>query len=211
MSNQISVTRALAELKLLDARINSTMRDIQFVVDKKASSPKVLNGRMTVEEYCIDIKSKYQSVKDLITRRNLIKSKIVESNARTIVEINGRQYTVAEAIERKSSIAYEKDLLRLMKLKLNTTEANIAKANDKLESTIENMINNMLSGDNKNKDMVDNANRMAESYREQNKTVIIDPIGIVKEIEDMDKDILLFESEIDMTLSECNATTKVDI
>ena len=47
----------------------------------------------------------------MIKRRNQIKSAIIASNAVTMVEVAGVRMTVAEAIDKKSSIGYEKELL----------------------------------------------------------------------------------------------------
>ncbi|MFB8733012.1 hypothetical protein ACEQPO_01165 [Bacillus sp. SL00103] len=61
-----------------------------------------------------------QSIQALIKRRNAIKSAIVVSNATTTIDVAGVNMTVAEAIERKTSIEY--DIRYLRKLKKVYTE-----------------------------------------------------------------------------------------
>ena len=71
---------------------------------------------------------------DLISRRNKIKSAIIMSNAKTVVEVAGKQMTVAEAIDKKSSIEYEKELLiheegqlyKIVKFEVNGADAYMA-------------------------------------------------------------------------------------
>ena len=109
----MTITEALVELKLLDKRIaNSDMQDwciIQLKQDKKTMAGE------TVEEYEKKTKARFQSVKDLITERANIKKAIVKSNADTVVEVGDLKMTVAEAIEYKTSIEYEKRLLQSLR------------------------------------------------------------------------------------------------
>ena len=122
MSRQISITQALNELKLLEKRINDKIGCTVFLTSKVNNETKVLNGKKTPEEFEKEAKADYASILDLINNRKVIKSKIVESNATTFVEINGKKYTVADAIERKSSIIYEQKLLQtLMQQRIRVT------------------------------------------------------------------------------------------
>lgn len=56
-------------------------------------------------------KANYASATDLIKRRNLIRGKILNSNANTLVTIAGDTMTVLGMIDRKTSIAYEQLLV----------------------------------------------------------------------------------------------------
>ena len=122
---KMTITEALVELKLLDKRIaNTDMQDwciIQLKQDKKTMTGE------TVEEYEQETKARFQSVKDLITERANIKKAIVKSNADTVVEVGDLKMTVAEAIEYKTSIEYEKRLLQsLRRSKAEVEEGKIA-------------------------------------------------------------------------------------
>ena len=208
---KMNIHRALAELKLLDSRINKEMR-IEFTTTKKASSEKVKKGILTVEEFTNDVKSTYQSITDLIVRRNTIKSKIVKSNAETMVAISGKQMTVADAIEQKSAIELKKGLLQQLKKSYSTSEQEIVLSNNQLDRTVETMINNMVGAENKNnKDVVENAQNMAKQYYDNNKMVLVDPIGIAKTIQELEKEIDTFESEVDYVLSTSNAIVEIEV
>jgi hypothetical protein len=113
-TTQMTVTRALAELKLLDSRINRTINGATFggiLVGNKVSA-----GLTSVDDIEKRAKADFQSVKALINSRNEIKSAIVKSNSVVEVEIAGVKLTVAEAIERKTSIQYENNLLASLKI-----------------------------------------------------------------------------------------------
>src|SRR5690606_36145264 len=136
--NTYSIAKALVEIKLLDKRINRVIND--SVLAGYTVGKKIMTGFSNVEELEVRAKADYQSIKDLIKRRNDIKSAIVVSNANTYVEIAGNKYTVAEAIERKTSIEYEKDLLN----KLKTTYANVVRHVDRVNEDVKNRLDKQL-------------------------------------------------------------------
>src|SRR5690625_647698 len=114
MTQEMTITKALSELKLLDKRINRKIEDAVFISFKKGELGKLPNG-LDEKEFGKNVEADYNSIADLIKRRNKIKASIVKSNAETVVNISGKDYTVAEAIERKNSIEYEIALLKKLK------------------------------------------------------------------------------------------------
>ena len=110
---KITVTEGLNKLKLYDSKIKKAIDNLKLIGAKKKSVDKV--GVVNVEKFIADAKAAHQSIMDLIRNRNTLKAAIVKSNAITYLEIGDRKMTVAEAIERKNSIQYEKELLLAMK------------------------------------------------------------------------------------------------
>ena len=206
----ISITRALQELKLLDQRINKEL-STNFIETKKVKSDKVQNGLMTVEQFNEIAKSKFQSVNDLIERRKVIKSHIVKSNATTEVEIAGIKYTVADAIERKTSIEYDKKVLNTLKSQLSIATRTLENANLKLEQDTQNFINAMVGKDSTSKEIIESATKMAEAKTEGETTEYVDPLGIKEVIDKLENDIINFANEVDMVLSEINSITMIEI
>lgn len=206
---EISITRALAELKLLDSRITRGIDTITFVACNKKSAKNV-NGRVTKEEFDSSVKSSFQSITDLIERKKLIKSAIVESNAKTIVVINKKEMTVADAIERKNNIEYEKDLLDEMKNQLRRAVSNMESRNQEVDMKLNKLLETMLGSDNA-KNVDKETNEFAVSYRNDNEYEIIDPLGIDLVIKKFEEEIENFESEVDYVLSESNTITKIVI
>lgn len=110
-TEKMSVHKALCELKTIDSRIQKEIQQGVFVFANKHSSNKV--SGVDIGEYSAEIKSVYQSVSDLIARRDAIKRAVVLSNATVKVTIGGKEYTVAEAIEMKNhSIPVKQTLLK---------------------------------------------------------------------------------------------------
>ena len=204
-----SIHRSLGELKTLDKKIRKKIGNTKFIGLKKESANKEYNTGLTVEEFELDVKSSFESTRALIERRKKFKEAIVNSNAVTYVTIAGTEMTVASAIERKDSIQYEKDLLIQLSSQYGVVTSSVTRHNDSVEQSIDEKINVLLAGDaTKNKDM---AEAFGENYRKSNNWSVIDPLGLKAVIEKLEKDITDFENEVDVILSESNATTFIDI
>jgi hypothetical protein len=80
-SESLTITRALAELKLLDTKINQKTHSGEFVfmISKKNRS------NYNLQTLISNSQATYQSITDLITRRNKLKSAIILSNSNTKV------------------------------------------------------------------------------------------------------------------------------
>lgn len=204
---ELTITKCLSDLKLLDKRINRGIYNGEFVGHTVGQNKKV--NHTEVEEFKNNVKNNYESVKDLISRRNKIKSAIVSSNAKTEVTVAGEKYTVAEAIERKTSIAYEEELLGRMKQNLANESNTVDRVNDRVKESLDGLLESMFSGESKrNKEGME---AFTESYNRENKAELVDPLGIKKVIEELEANIEDFLSEVDEVLSVSNATTVVEI
>ena len=139
MAKEMLVTEGLNELKTLDARIERAISDAKFIVDAKDSDKKVTPAQ-SKEDFKKKAQGSYDSIMDLIRRRETIKAAIVASNAVTEVEICGEKMTVAKAIETKTSIAYKKNLLYTMKRQLADAILSMNKKNAALEDKITKLV-----------------------------------------------------------------------
>ena len=97
----MNIHQALVELKTLNKRIESAIREGEWVVANKHSNGKI--GGIDLKDFVEEVKSRYQKVTDLIARAEAIKRAVVNSNAITKVTIAGKEYTVAEAIDMKNN------------------------------------------------------------------------------------------------------------
>ncbi|MFK2825234.1 hypothetical protein QYG89_05985 [Bacillus sp. B190/17] len=204
---KISITRALAELKLLDKRIRSTMDSTQLI--DFSIGEKLVNGFATTKEFEDKARSAYQSTLDLIKRRNAIKSAIVLSNAMTQVEIAGNKYTVAEAIERKTSIQYEQQLLQKLKREFSIVTEQVEDINEEVKQQLDRQLEVLYGREAKLK--VDESNELIKSYREKNEAKIIDPLKLRNECEKLEKKIDEYLTEVDFVLSTSNTLTEIEI
>lgn len=204
----ITVTAALKELKLYNDKINKKLYSANFAACAKKASDKV--GHKLKVNFINDAKADYQSVQDLIAERAKIKSEIVKSNAETIVEIVGMKMTRAEAIERKDSIEYDKNLLNKLRREFADATNEVQNENLRIDRQCDSMIEKFLEGKDKkvNQDDIDS---FTGPYRRNNEVELIDPIGIEEEIRRLEKYIDDFEANVDIVLSVSNSTTTITV
>lgn len=207
---KILVTKGLNELKLLDSRINRKIEEGEFVASAKASAINV-NGKISKESYKSNAKGNYQSIIDLIRRRNQIKSAIILSNSITKVDIAGKTMTVAEAIDKKNSITYELALLEKLTFEYNIASDKIIKENDKVDESIEQLLNTAYGKEGKEKITQGSYDAIAEPYRKANEYALVDGLDIEKVIKTMKEDVESFLSEVDTALQISNSTTIIEI
>jgi len=204
MSTPISVTQGLAELKLLDKRLSKGLIDLSWI----AISTKT--NRVLEDELQKSASSEYQSYMDLVKRRDIIKRAIVLSNAATNVTI-GRTWTgtVAEAIEYKSSVQYKKKLLAAMKQNILSIEDEFKQLTDDLQSRLDRLLSSELG-----KDIKTNPETIASlttSFQENNKILILDPLGLKGKVKALETEIDAFETNVDWVLSETNGKTMINV
>ncbi len=204
---KLSIHRALTELKMLNLRIETATNEVSAVVANRKSNRK-MNG-VDIQEYEKQMQASYDKVVGLISYRNKIKALVVQSNASTKVIVGKEEMTVAEAIERKQSIQYEKNLLEIMQHQYRSTINTVAKENDALPAKLETYLINILG--NKDKQSPDEVKLHTETFMKRNEYEVIDPLNVKKQIESLSTRIEEFESEVDAVLSESNATTFIEV
>lgn len=208
---KMSITRALNEVKLLDAKIQKKINGTQFIDSKMAKAKNVNSSQMDADDFINEVKSSMQSINDLIKRRKEIKSKIVESNASTVIEVAGKKMTVADAIERKTSVGIERCLLSKMERDLRETNSFVSTKNEQLEDKIERFVSSLVGSDKKDVSLVKTANELAENTRKNEEFKFIDPLNLKNVVEELSNEILEFESNVDFVLSESNSITTIEI
>lgn len=205
---KLTIHGALRELKTLDSRIDRGISEVTIVGIKKNSSDKEFNTGKTDATFVKDANASLNSVRDLISRRDNIKRAIVISNATTIVNIDGCGYTVAEAIERKSSIQYEKELLANLKVDLRRAKASVSQYNARMEEALEKQIYNLTAGDSTK---VESVKGFSDMFRADNSWELIDPLNAEEVINNLEERIESFLANVDEALSVSNAMTTIEV
>lgn len=211
---QMTVHKALAELKVIDSRINNAIRSGTFVVANKHSNDKI-HG-MTINEFKNSMKSDFQKVSDLIARRNAIKKAVVASNAVTKVNVGDTEYTVATAIEMKNhGMEFKNTFKKCLESQYAVAKNELDKnSGDPLEKRAENYVLSVIQAQPKDSKMAVDSEAMKNlraQYIKDNTYDIIDPIGVKDAIEQLDNEISSFITEVDAALSVSNALTVLDI
>ncbi len=211
--NKMSVTRALAELKRLDDRLNRMTTDQSIFVSVavgQGDKQKVLGVSDTVQNVVSQIQSNRDRVNSMIEMRAKIKAAVVASNAVTKVKLGSREMTVAEAIELKKSIDVKRNMLNTYRRQVIQANALVHSQNATLDAQIETNLATIYGND-KGKVDASMFEAIAKPQREQKLASLIDPIKINDLIKSLDEEISLVDTELDFTLSEINAKTEIEV
>lgn len=209
-TEKMNVHRALCELKVLESRITKEISNqSNWAVANKHNNKKI-NG-LEIDHFCAGVKSSYESVTDLIKRKNAIKQAVVLSNAFTKEKVAGVEYTVAEIIEMKNhGLDLQNDLLRSLESSYKRALHIIELGNGTLlEEKAEKYVVSLYGNSDKTKN--EEAQKAKETYIEQNSIDLIDPINILDKINELKDKRDSFLTEVDSVLSTSNALTIIEI
>lgn len=206
---KMTVHKALCELKVLDDRIEKSYHGKSFAFANKHSNTKV-NG-IELSAFIADAKDALASAQDLIKRHDAIKRAVVLSNANTTVEIGGKVYTVAEAIEMKNNgIPFRRELFRYLNSNREQAMREAKLHNDKLDDLADTYVRTMYaSSDMKN--LADDVKRSREDYIKMQTYEVVDAVGMDELLKKMDEEISSFMIDVDAALSVSNAITEIEI
>ena len=210
---QMTVHKALAELKTMDARIEKAIRENTYVLAVKHSAEKI-NG-MTVKNFKEKMESGYKKATDLIARRDAMKRAVVLSNATTKVKVGDNEYTVAEAIEMKNhGMEFRSALLRYINSAYVTAQNELNRnSGETLEKKAEKYVLDVIAAQPKDSKMSVDSEAMKalrKTYIENNTYDLIDPLDVVAKMEALDAEINEFNAEVDAALSVSNALTVIE-
>lgn len=203
---KISGARALSEVKMLTKRIDTVIKSLN--ISKTSVNNRPPAGYSSCEEFENRVKSEFQSLEDLIQRRKKIKSALIRMNATTDVVIAGDKMTIAEAIEIKNYIPVLKNRLDQVRLSffdsIREQEYNERSVKDRFDQHFE-----KIAG--KEKTKAEDYKNALEAFEKMNQSRILDPIDAKKWIEKEEKWIENFQLDCDVTLSEVNGRTEIEI
>ena len=197
---KISVTRALAELKLLNKRITKAINDGKFI-SYSINDKNAINTFKPLEEK--------QSIEALISRRAVLKSAIMKSNATTKVTIGSKEMLVIDAIEMKETIKYKQAFLQQLKSQQQNIRYTIQSTNENVQARLDKLLEANFGKESKTKS--DEMEAIAKPFLERNEAKLEDPLNLDNLIESLSQEILEFTSNVDYVLSESNALTQIEV
>jgi hypothetical protein len=205
----MTLHRALAELKLLDSRINKGITEIIPVAFHQKG--KKIDNRLEVEEFKTTAMGGYQSVVDLIERKKTIKNKIVLANATTNVTVAGKDMTIADAITHKALVSYKKSLVQQLKLRNTQMLAVFNRNNETVATNAQKLAEGYFGKDSSKKPEREDYEKITQPFIEMNEFHLIDPLKVETKIQEIEKEVAEFEADVDAALSVANATTIIEL
>ena len=202
-TNQMSITQALAEIKLLDKRLSKHIDNITWADVSTLSKP------IDADKFKAKAQAEFQSYMDLMKRRDSIKRAIVLSHASTRVKIASWEGSVAEAIEHKKSIQYKQNLLEVMKFQLLKAKNEFESQKSAVDMRLERLLQSELGKDVKTNPETITA--LSTSFRSNNSVVFVDPLDLASKISTLENEVDSFETNADWVLSEANGRTMINV
>lgn len=208
-----TITRALAELKLLKNRYTKEVYNLHLIAIKHGSILRSPYSQYKPEDFEKQAKAEYQSVCDLEKRIEEIKNKIDVSNFTTKVIIGEREMTIQEVLN------YKNNVLELKRARLNILMDQKRKSTseyDRAVSENKTIVEKFVSDKNSipavaTKSISDTQGEAVNALEKYYAIETVDPININEEIEKLSKEIETFEHNIDFILSESNSVTTIEI
>jgi hypothetical protein len=201
----ISITRALVELKTLDSRINKITNSTQWIVYKTKNK----NHNLSEDEYKKNTLAEFQSLNDLISRRDKLKNAIMKSNSVTEVEVGGNKMTVGQAIEYKNTIEYKQSLLQKLKYQRQQVTVDVENHKQKVQTKIDENVKVICGKDTKPDENV--IKSVSDGITKGDPVEVYDPLGLDKVIKELETSIEDFRANVDYVLSESNALTTITV
>ena len=216
---EMTIHRALLELKTLKKRIEKEITQAEFVTYVKGRTDKI-NG-VPLKEVEAKYQGEYDTVVSLISNYEKIKTAVIRSNAgvqgeaRT-VKVNGSDFTVAELIEELNTVygreynsGFKGMLLARMQTRLTSTKRRIEMMDADAENKINAYLANVAGKDTKL--TAEEVARHTEDWHKYNDYVLVDPLNLEMKIKNLGDEIEKFRVEADAKLSEENAIQKIDV
>ncbi|MCK9576247.1 MAG: hypothetical protein WC979_02265 [Candidatus Pacearchaeota archaeon] len=208
MATKLTIHRALTEIKTIDSRIAKAISEIQPVGIRQKG--KLVYGHTEEAKFVENAKKSYQSVQDLIARKNAIKAAIVLSNSKTIVTVANKEMSVADAITAKGNAALTASFIDNLKNRSRQGKSSLEKQNAQIAEKREIFINASLGGD-KSKAKPEEITSLSKMFDENNGYEYVDPLNIDDKIAILETELQDFLGEVDAVLSESNAITSIEV
>ncbi len=210
----MTITRALAEVKHLKGRFDRSLAESRFVaLAQGQDEAKHLFGDLglvPIAQFETSAQSSIQSCEDQVKRYRAIRRALIAANATTNVTIGKETMTIAEAIERKGSIVLEVQLLNSLRNQYTQTQSAYNHLEQRLQETIERSVL-QLYGNDRTKITDEQTKVVSDAKRREFAPSLVDPISIVKRIDELAARIEDFTNEVNYVLSEANASTKITV
>lgn len=206
---EMTVHKALAELKILDDRIQKAIDAHPFVAVKKHGTDNM--GGVSAEDFKAQARAAWDKATALIARRNAIKRAVVLSNATTRVRVAGAEYTVAEAIDMKNhGLDGKNALLATMGLQWSRASAAAENANKNLDARADEYTKAMFGATDMTKAGAEAAKARADFVTLQT-AELVDPLNLRERMSELEEEVNAFAADVDAALSVSNAVTTITV
>ena len=192
-----SITRALAERKVLIKRHEKAVKELELIAVQRGNRLVGEHSHIKPEDITDRVKSSYQSILDLERRIDEIKFQIDKSNLVTVIKIGTKEMTIQEAL-----------VLKNLYRKAKSSYDESFEANRRIiEKTVADTISASKDGKTDTELEKNTANQINSLYEVK----FVDPLSLETIIKQLETEIEEFESNVDYALSESNSQTFIEV
>ena len=231
---KVTLRKVNADRKLIDKEIDRLVNDISAGAKPIIGFHVVSNdfmGIISVDQYKVNCVANWQSLNDLIVRRNYLNEKtmlaygglvevpsVENSYVVTVPKFIGfdkstndtETLTIAQAISRKNWFSSEiKTVINMLERRVTEVEIEFNKTQKRLESDLTNMLNSQFGPESSHtsKQRIE----FMESIKSKYTLEVIDPLNIKSKIDNARKVLSTYLSDIDSIISRATETTEIEI
>ena len=204
----LSVYEALIEISRLNDKIEkfNSSSTMPLFLACATESAKYIEG-MEKEKYINLLKSNYDSCRHLISNLSEYKAKVALSNALTTITVGSKEYTIAEAIQRKQNIDTEIRFLRMIETQLKDVNTKITAKNNSVKAGLTEYLEKVKS-ETATPEEID---KLTNIYNEKNLFILVDPYGITETIDEKRQELETFLSDVDTKITASNCSTMITV
>ena len=205
MANKVkmSITRALAQVKLIESKLGRAFAGFDVEINGKLK----YFPNFTTEQFEKEALVEVNSFEDLFKNRLKLKSAIARANIDTKISLFGTEYSIIELIDLKNSSQYKKNVYTNLINNYNKCKSEVVNQDVKIENEVSKQVE--VANSNKTQVSKDLTTTLTETYKTLwgGKIIGLDINKISKEKDDLDRLV----AEIDMILSEINSKTEIEV
>lgn len=210
----VSITRALADLKVLKARYSRALSDLEetAIAIKKGNQLQSPHSGRTEEDFCSAALSQYNKVIDIYNRIVQLKTAIDESNSLTYVTIGkSSRMTVQEAITQKNLLPLKEEQLSILSAALFRARQSFENAEESNRLKLEKCLSEIRTSGSSLSAKADLEKEEKERIDRLYGVTFVDPLKLASVVKTLTEEIDDFKNNVDFALSESNATTFIQI
>lgn len=215
--SDLSITRALAKISSLDAKLSGPfIFEVPLVgvavgegekehVHDSVENPAELSKRITAH---------YQRIQAFVQLRQKLKALVVESNAKTVVSIGGKEMSVAAALEFRKVIEQRQTLLSHMQKSYTDASKVVRNLSTQLDAAVKACRQNWMASVKADATNVETSaliESLVASELENGTPKLVDPLNIAEKIRQVSEEIQRYVTEVNFVLNESNASTKITL
>lgn len=207
---KMSLYQALEKKKILEDRVNREMKAYRLCCVRKENDEVTKDGQPLDEVYKNSIQPGYQKSIALLKNLIALKAAINEANAKVTVEIDGKSYTIANAMVILRNHDKLADMYRRMTTNYQQVSDEVAKLNERSQSNdaINSYLEKSLGDGKRDPEMV---KQLTNDYIARNTYSVYDPLDTMKVAQEALEHLEKFSNEIHYKLTQANVSTEIEV